>query len=696
MNDVHSNPLLKCKGLPNFSNIFPEHVEPAITFLLEDLEKEFSRLESGVQPTWVSLVEPLDQISARLEWTWGVVSHLVMVKNSPEWRKVHEAMEPKIVAFSSRAGQSRPLYEAYVSLKSGSDWATCDVAQKRIVESYIRDAELSGVALTGGIKERFNAVQIELADLATKFSNNVLDATKSFDMDLTTKEEVSGLPPSLLSLASQISKNAGMDSTPETGPWRITLDFPAYGPFMQHSRRRDLREKVFRAFVGRASEGESNNNPLIERILALRQEKARLLGYNSFAELSLSRKMALSVSNVENLLEELRAISFDAAHREFDELRQYAKAEGAAEGTDFQPWDAAFWSERHFEKSFGFTDEQLRPYFALPNVLDGLFGLTRDLFGMTVEPADGEAPVWHPDVRFFRIYDDKKELVASFYLDSYSRPQEKQGGAWMDKCIGRAKGIEEGKSIFQKPVAYLICNQTPPVDDKPSLMTFREVETLFHEFGHGLQHMLTKVDYPAAAGINNVEWDAVELPSQFMENWCYDRETLFGMAKHWQTGEVLPEEFYQKLLTARKFMSGSGMLRQIHLGLVDIELHHRYEPGGKETPSGVRRRLAVHTTVMAPISGDEFLCAFSHIFAGGYAAGYYSYKWAEVLSADAFSAFEEVGLENRTAVRELGFKFRDTILGLGGGLHPMEVYRAFRGRDPESKALLKQAGLLKQ
>jgi oligopeptidase A len=549
---------------------------------------------------------------------------------------------------------------------------------------------------TGEKRERFNEIQMELAELSTKFSNHVLDATKAFSMTLSSIDEVDGLPPSLLSLAAQAARAAGEEgATAENGPWRITLDYPSYVPFMQHSTRRDLREKLYKAFISRASTGELDNTPLIERILELRKEKAMLLGFESYAELSLASKMAPNVEAVEELLEELRRASYDAAREELEELKAFAAAKGAEEASNLQHWDISFWAERQREEKFAFSAEELRPYFPLPQVLDGLFGLVKRLFGITVTAADGTAPVWHEDVRYFQIADETGTPIAHFYLDPYSRPAEKRGGAWMDDCIGRAKITENGTPTTRLPVAYLVCNQTPPVDGKPSLMTFNEVETLFHEFGHGLHHMLTKVDYAGASGINNVEWDAVELPSQFMENWCYDRPTLMGMAKHYETGEPLPEHYYQKLLAARHYMSGSGMLRQLHFSCVDLELHHRYVPGGDETPADVRSRIAKTTTILPPLPEDAFLCAFGHIFAGGYAAGYYSYKWAEVLSADAFAAFEDAGLENEEAIAATGKRYRDTVLALGGSLHPMEVFKAFRGREPSTEPLLRHSGLVK-
>lgn len=688
------NSLLIGKGLPPFDKIEAELVLPAMTQLLTELEQDLQALEGEVTPTWAGLVEPLEQLGDRLSWSWGIIGHLMGVKNSPELRKAYEAVQPKVVEFINRLSQSRPIYDAYKQLQQGPDWSQLAPAQQRIVESAIRDAELSGVGLTGEAKERFNQIQLELANLSTQFSNHVLDATKAFNLLLTNPAEVAGLPPSLLSLAAQAARTVGeKDATPEHGPWLMTLDIPCFGPFMQHSQRRDLREKLYRAYISRASEGEFDNTDIIDRILELRKEEAHLLGFKTYAEASLASKMAPTVSAVETLQEQLRQASFDQAKAELETLKIFAKEQGAEEDGNLKHWDISFWAERQREAKFDITDEQLRPYFPLPQVLDGLFNLVNRLFGVTVTAADGKAPVWHEDVRYFQVANEQGAPIAHFYLDPYSRPAEKRGGAWMDECLGRAK-FHRGDTVQTRlPVAYLICNQTPPVDGKPSLMTFREVETLFHEFGHGLQHMLTQVDYAGAAGINNVEWDAVELPSQFMENWCYDRQTLMGMAKHYETGEPLPEEYYQKLLAARTYMSGSAMLRQLHFGMVDMELHHNYEPGGAEKVRQVRDRIAKTTTILPPLPEDSFLCSFGHIFAGGYSAGYYSYKWAEVLSADAFSAFEEVGLDNDAAIRETGRRFRDTILALGGSQHPMEVFKSFRGREPSTNALLRHSGL---
>jgi oligopeptidase A len=681
-----ANPLVTSTAPPPFDAITAEHVVPGMRALLGELGAELERLEAAAAPTWDAVVEPITRITDRLSLAWGTVGHLMAVRNSDALRAAHATMQPEVVAFFILLGQSKPIYQALKAIQTGDVWATLDATQHRIVESLVRDAELGGVGLEGEAQARFNAIQTELAELSTRFSNNVLDATKAWALVLRTPEEVAGLPQSLLDLAAQAARQAGDEAaTADAGPWRITLDAPSFVPFMQHGRRRDLRERLYRAYVTRASSGEHDNTPLLDRILRLRREHAALLGFGSFAELSLASKMAPGVAAVERLLEELREASWEAAVRDLEELRALAREAGAPEAEDFRHWDVAFWAERLREQRYAYSDEALRPYFPLPRVLDGLFALAERLFCVRVRPADGEAPVWHPDVRFFRVEDASGAPVAAFYLDPYSRPAEKRGGAWMDECVGRAPG--------RLPIAYLICNQVPPVGDRPSCMTFDEVHTLFHEFGHGLQHMLTTVEQPLAAGIRNVEWDAVELPSQFMENWCYHRETLLGLSRHVDTGAPLPDEVFEKLVAARTFRAGSDMLRQLYFARLDLELHSRWTPDGNESVFDVQRRVAARTTVLPPLPEDRFLCGFTHIFAGGYAAGYYSYKWAEVLSADAFSAFEEAGRDDPRAVAATGRRFRDTVLALGGSRHPMEVFRTFRGREPSTAALLRHAGL---
>lgn len=689
------HPLHRAGTLPRFDEIEASEVVPGIRSLLAELEAALAALESSVAPTWDGLVAPLEAIGDRLGFGWGVVGHLMGVRNSDALREAHAEVQPEVVAFGLRLAQSRPIFEGLETLRASAAWSALDPVQHRIVESLIRDARHAGVGLADAERERFNAIQAELAELATRFSNHVLDATRAFGLVLRDPAEMAGTPESLRALAAQNAREAGEpDATPEAGPWRITLDAPVVMPFLEHAERRDLRERLYRAYVTRASEGELDNAPLIERILVLRREMAQLLGFADYAALSVDAKMAPSVDAVEALLEDLRGASIDAARRDHDTLQAFAASKGfsGAEGGSLALWDVAFWAERLREERFDYSEEALRPYFPLPRVLDGLFGLAERLFGVRIEAADGEAPIWHDDVRFFRVRDDAGDPIAAFYLDPYSRPGEKRGGAWMDECLGRTRLGGGDRS----PVAYLVCNQTPPVGDRPSLMSFDEVLTLFHEFGHGLQHMLTRVDYGLASGIRNIEWDAVELPSQFMENWCYHRATLIGLSGHVDTGEPLPDALFDKLDAARTYRAGSGMLRQLYFATLDLALHRADLEAGEEGVFDIQRRIAERTTILPPLPEDRFLCSFGHIFAGGYAAGYYSYKWAEVLSADAFAAFEESGLDDPTAVAETGRRFRETVLAQGGGAPPMEVFKAFRGRAPSPEALLRHSGLTQE
>lgn len=692
-----SNPLLTATSFPLYDKVEAAHVVPGMKALLEQLHAEITQLEQDVVPTWAGLVEPLERIVDRHQRTWGIVSHLKGVKDSDALRKAVEEIQPENVKLGLRLAQSKPLYAAFSALKdSPEEWGKLSAAQKRIVENELRDFVLGGVALEGEAKERFNAIQQDLAQLSTKFSNNVLDATKAVKKLITDKSEVDGLPLTALGLAAQQASKEGHEgATAEAGPWLFTLDFPSYQPVQSHCKNRALREEMYTAFMSRASSGSLDNTPLIDQVLALRQEKAKLLGFNSFADLSLASKMA-DLAKAEELLEELRTASLTAARNDLEEVKEFAKLQGFSE--DLKWWDIGFWSERLREARYNINEEELRPYFALPNVLKGLFQLAHRLFGVEVVPADGEAPVWHADVRFFKVLKDGQPQ-AYFYLDPYSRPAEKRGGAWMAEVVGRSRllapaGAAPGAARL--PVAHMVCNQSPPIGDKPSLMTFREVETLFHEFGHALQHMLTQVDEGMVSGIRGIEWDAVELPSQFMENWAYERTTLYSFAKHYETAEPLPEELYNRLKAAKTFRSGTMMLRQIHFSSIDLELHARFTPGQGESVFDRDRAVAARTMVMPPFPQDRFLCSFSHIFAGGYSAGYYSYKWAEVLSADAFGAFEESGLEAEDSVVANGRRFRDTVLALGGSTAPAEVFKMFRGREPSTQALLRHNGLLVQ
>ncbi|KAI3982216.1 hypothetical protein MKX01_019122 [Papaver californicum] len=692
--ELKDNPLLRDFDFPPFDVVEAKHVRPAIRAILNELENELVELEKSVEPTWPKLVDPLEKLVDRLQVVWGVVNHLKSVKDSADLRSAIEEVQPEKVKFNLRLGQSKPIYNAFKAIRESSDWQTLSGARKRIVEGQIKEAVLNGVSLEDDKRQQFNKVQQELEKLSQKFEENVLDATKKFEKLITDKKEIDGLPASALGLAAQTAASKGHEkATAEEGPWMITLDAPSFLPVMQHSRNRSLREEVYRAYVTRASSGDLDNSPIIDQILKLRLEKAKLLGYNNYAEVSMAMKMA-TFEKAEQLLEKLRTASWDAAVQDMEDLRKFSQEQGAAEANDLSHWDISFWSERLRESKYDINEEELRPYFSLPKVMDGLFSLAKTLFEIDVEAADGLAPVWNNDVRFYRIKDSLGNPIAYFYFDPYSRPSEKRGGAWMDEVVARSRALARDGASARLPVAHMVCNQSPPVGDKPSLMTFREVETVFHEFGHALQHMLTKEDEGLVSGIRGIEWDAVELPSQFMENWCYQRDTLMSLAKHYETGETLPEEVYLKLLAARTFRAGTQSLRQIRFASTDLELHGSYIPGGSESIYDIDRRVGEKTQVIAPLPEDRFLCGFSHIFAGGYAAGYYSYKWAEVLSADAFSAFEDAGLDNEKAVKETGRKFRETVLALGGGQPPLEVFVQFRGREPSPEALLRHNGLL--
>ena len=695
--------LLKGCGLPDYTAITPDQVSEQLPGLLAKLEAEFVELEGCLEQmleaqkplAWDDVMPGLQAIGEQLRWSWGVVTHLNAVCNSPELREAHAAQQPEVVRFSNRLGQSAILHRALEQLNQASA-QPLDAAQRRIIQAELLSMQQRGVGLQGEDKTLFNQASEQLAELSTQFSNHVLDATQAWSLVLHDRDQVAGLPQRALDSLAAAAKDAGdhhhdgSEASGERGPWRLGLDMPRYIPVMTYADNRQLRETVYRAHVSRASRGELDNTPLIERILSLRAEQAQRLGYAHWAELSLASKMADDVDAVEALLEELRAAAKPAAEREIEELKAFAARHQAPEASEMAPWDVTYWAEKLRQKQFDLNQEALRPWFPLPQVLDGLFGLCERLFGIRIHAADGEAPVWHPDVRFFRVSDRDDTPLAAFYLDPYSRPASKRGGAWMDECLNRSRNSSGEMTL---PVAYLICNQTPPTDDTPSLMSFEEVETLFHEFGHGLQHMLTRVDYPQAAGINNVEWDAVELPSQLMENWCLDHATLMGMARHWQSGDPLPEADFRKLQQAHTFMAGCATLRQVHFALTDLRLHSQWSSQLGISPEQLRRQLAPATTVMPPIDDDRFLCAFGHIFAGGYSAGYYSYKWAEVLSADAFSAFEEAGLDQEERVQETGKRFRDTVLSLGGSLSPAEVYTAFRGRAASTEALIRHSGL---
>ncbi len=685
-----NNALTACGQPPQFNQIDNTLIENTLPFLLGEAHDAFEAFEKNVAPTWEGSIMALHRLGESLGFAWGIVGHLMSVKNSDALRKIHDAFQPELIAFGMRTGQSKPLFDALTQLKNSDAWQQLDEGQQRVVNKELLGMKHSGIGLQGQDQENFNQWQQRLGELSTQFMNHVLDSTKAYELIITNEEDMAGLPDSYRAMTAQSAASHGHEqATAENGPWRISLDGPVVMPFLQHAKNRERRETIYKAFVTRASKGEHDNQALITEILALRKKVATLLGYNTYAEMSVATKMADDVAAVDALEEKLRVVSYEHAQKDHQALMGFAREHMGEADFNIENWDAAFFAERLKEQQYALSDEVLRPYFQFPKVLDGLFALATKIFDIQVVAADGQVDVWHPDVRYFEVQDLGGKQIANFYLDPYSRPAEKRGGAWMNAFYGR----EVKSDATQPPLALLVCNQTPPVGDKPSLMSFREVETLFHEFGHSLQHMLTTVDYPQAAGINNVEWDAVELPSQFMENWCYHQETLLGLTEHVDTGEPLPNDLYEKIIAAKNYRAGSGFLRQLYFGNLDLELHHRFDPEGEEQVEDVKKRIADKNTVIPPLAEDRFLCAFGHIFSGGYAAGYYSYKWAEVLSADAFSAFEDVGLDNHDAVKETGLRFRDTVLGLGGSQDPNKVFAAFRGRAPSVDALLRHNGL---
>mmetsp|Transcript_12715 Transcript_12715/g.28855 ORF Transcript_12715/g.28855 Transcript_12715/m.28855 type:complete len:804 (-) Transcript_12715:651-3062(-) len=698
---------------PPFESIKPEHVVPGIRALLAESEQKLESLEKTATPTWDGVMAPLEELTDRLGVAWGAVKHLKSVRDNEELRTAVDEVQPERVKLSLRISQSEALYKAIKSLREDeAQWSGLSNAQKRAVDAELKDFELGGVGLTGDAKEEFNAIQQKMSSISTTFSNNLLDATKAYMKVVTSKDDVDGLPPSALAAAAAAARDRGghPEATAESGPWALTLDMPVYLPVMQHLKKRELREEVYRASITRASKpaegkegavaGEDgvlkngDNTPLILETLRLRKRKAALLGYDDHCSVSMAKKMA-TPETAFALLEDLRVKSMSYASKELEDLKEYAKANGGPD--DLKHWDMPFWAERLREAQYSFTEEDLRPYLPLPAVLDGLFSLLNKLFDIEVKPTTQNLEKPHPDVQIFDVFRDGA-VVAHFYLDPYARPAEKRGGAWMDEVFARSSLFGSEPGTCRLPVAHMVCNQTPPVDGKPSLMTFREVETLFHEAGHAFQHMLTKVDCGLCSGIRNVEWDAVELPSQFMENWCYHRATLMSFAKHYETGEPLPDDLFDKIVAARTFRAGSMMMRQLHFATVDLSLHSaaHFDPesGDASKIFELEQKVAEKTCVVMPLPEDRFLCGFAHIFAGGYSAGYFSYKWAEVLSADAFGAFEEAGLEDDEAVKSTGRLFADTVMGLGGSLPPMEVFTKFRGREPTTDALLRHSGLV--
>ena len=679
--ELRDNPLLRTQGLPAFCAIRPEHVEPAIRWLLEDNRRRLAELLAGGGPwTWQRLAAPIEALEERLARAWSPVRHLNSVLNSPELRAAYNACLPLLSEYHTELGQNEDLYRAYRALAEGPEFARLDdAARRRSIENALRDFRLSGVDLPPAGKRRYAEIARRLSELTARYEENVLDATHAWTLHLPDASRLAGLPDSALALAEQTARQRDLDG------YLLTLEFPSYFAVVTYADDRDLRRQVYRAYATRASDQgdhpEWDNGPLMEEILALRHEKAQLLGFANFAELSLYTKMAESPQAILDFLHDLARRSRPRARQELDELRAFARDElGIAE---LAAWDVAYAGEKLRQRRFDFSEEDLKPYFPVDRVLEGLFTLVKRLYGIDIRPLEG-VEVWHPDVRFYEVFDRDGSLRAGFYLDLYARPQ-KRGGAWMDECLARRGAGED----LQVPVAYMTCNATPPVGDKPALFTHDEVTTLFHEFGHGLHHMLTRIDVPSVGGISGVEWDAVELPSQFMENWCWQREALDLIAGHYETGERLPDALFDKLTASRHFHAALQMVRQLEFALFDLRIHLEYDParGGRvyEILDEVRREVAV----IQPPPWNRFAHSFSHIFAGGYAAGYYSYKWAEVLSADAFARFEEEGLFDP----DVGEAFRTEILEVGGSRPAMESFRAFRGRAPSIDALLRHSGL---
>ena len=674
------NPLLEMEGLPPFSQIQPEHVEPAIDQLLKLSREQTELLLSNGQPfTWANLISPLERLDDRLGRTWSPVSHMNSVVNSDELRQVYNACLPKLSEYATEMGQNERLFNAYQAVAEGSE--ELDPAQRKLLQNSLRDFHLSGVDLPAEKKARFKEISQQLSKLASQFEENLLDATNAWSKLITDQSELAGLPESALQLARQTAQQRG-----EPEGWMLTLEFPSYLPVMTYADNRELRRELYTAFSTRASDqgphaGQWDNSEIIEQILRLRHEQAQLLGFDNYADRSLAKKMAESSEQVMEFLNDLTARSHRQAETELAELRSFAAEHYRA--TELEAWDIGYFSEKLRQQRYDITQEELKPYFPETRVLPGMFAVVKRLYGIEISEVKG-VDRWHPDVRFFEIRSHQGELRGQFYLDLYARPK-KRGGAWMDGCIDRMFSDD----CDQIPVAYLTCNFSPPVGGKPALFTHDEVQTLFHEFGHGLHHLLTRVDYPGVAGINGVAWDAVELPSQFMENWCWERPALDLISGHIESGERIPAALYQKMRAAKNFQSGMQMVRQLEFSLFDFRIHREYQPehGGRvyEILNQVREQVAV----VRPPAFNRFAHGFSHIFAGGYAAGYFSYKWAEVLSADAFSLFEERGIFDP----ETGASFLRNILEQGGSRDAMELFIAFRGREPSIDALLQHSGI---
>ena len=677
---VGLNPLVDFSGLPRFADIKPEHVAPAVDQLLADGRATIAVVVKA-RSTWEEFVAPLEDTNERIGRAWGQVAHLHAVMDNPELREVYNANLPKVTKYWTELGQNQQLFEKYKALKGSSEFAGLASPRQRIVDNALRDFRLGGAELAPEKKKRYAEIQEELARLSAKFSENLLDATNAFSIYID-KGQASGIPEDVLQAAREAAEKDGKKG------WKFTLHMPSYLPVMQYADDRALREKMYHASSTRASEfgkPEWDNAPLIARIVPLRRELARLLGYRDFAEVSLVPKMAESSSQVLAFLDDLARRARPFAEQDVAELRKFAREELGI--LDFQAWDVAYASEKLRLKRYSFSDQEVKQYFPEEVVIRGLFRVAETLYQVRI--SESKAPAWHADVRFFEVHDAAGTTIGQFYMDLYAR-ETKRGGAWMDDAITRRR--KQGR--VQNPVAYLNCNFSRPLSspsgNKPALFTHDEVLTLFHEFGHGLHHLLTRVDDLGVSGINGVEWDAVELPSQFMENFCWEWDVLREMTQHVDTKEPLPRALFDKMLAAKNFQSGLAMLRQIEFAVFDMRLHSDFEPASSKSALELLDEVRKQVAVLFPPAYNRFPNSFGHIFGGGYAAGYYSYKWAEVLSADAYSLFEEKGVLSS----EAGARFRDEILAVGGSRPAAESFRAFRGREPNVEALLRHNGMI--
>ncbi|WP_212786048.1 M3 family metallopeptidase [Ferrigenium kumadai] len=675
------NPLLDFTGLPRFAEIKPEHVAPAIEQLLNENRALVERLlADDVPPTWDDFVLPMEDANERVSRAWGPVGHLNAVMNSPELREAYNATLPKITQYYAELGQNLALFKKFKALRDSAEFGTLSGARKKVIENELRDFRLGGAELPEDKKARYLEVQEKLAELSSRFSDNLLDATNAYTLVIENRDELNGLPEDVLQAAREAAEAAG-----KTG-WLFTLKAPSYMPVMQYADNRALREKMYRAYATRASEfgdAKLDNGPLMDEIVKLRGEEAALLGFANYGELSLASKMAETPQQVVQFMRELAQRARPFAEKDLAELREFARNE--LDLSELHSWDIGYASEKLREKRYAFSEQEVKQYFPEDAVLLGMFRLVETLYGLSI--AQASAPVWHESVRFFDIRDAQGQLVGQFYLDLYAR-NSKRGGAWMDDVITRRRKAEG----IQTPVAYLNCNFSAPVGGKPATFTHDEVITLFHEFGHGLHHLLTEVEDLGVSGINGVEWDAVELPSQFMENFCWEWDVVQGMTRQADSGEKLPRALFDKMLAAKNFQSGLQTLRQIEFSLFDMLMHSSFEAGGGKTILQLLDEVRAEVAVLMPPDFNRFPHSFSHIFAGGYAAGYYSYKWAEVLSADAYSLFEEHGVLNP----DIGARFRAEVLAMGGSRGAMESFTAFRGREPSIAALLRHNGLIEE